>query len=161
MATYNLAPAGMGDIVYGLTWQGPHGFLPGNPSPGSNESGGNMPVAEVSSMANPTGTGGTAIAAYTTAGGAIPVTPAPPQFTTASMPTMQGTANAVTGNPQGQQPVLTPQWLNQHLPSIVDHTPMVKDSSPCDPVSQWVNDNPLLAGALLLTAGFMVFGRGN
>lgn len=106
----------------------------------------------------------------TTTGGILPMMPEVPRFMSAEMPTATGTARALIASARGKayglhrrgvgdvttESPITPQDLNQRLPSIVDNTPMVMPAS-IDGVSQWVIANPLMAGALLLGAAFLVF----
>ena len=84
---------------------------------------------------------------------AIPqqVMPAP---TTMTMPGMVTTAQVVSPNPK---PTLTPQDLLRPLPTIVDNQPT--SVAQCNSFSDWVDQNPLLAGGLLLGLAFVVFGR--
>ena len=95
------------------------------------------------------------VSAVTTDGGTLPVMPGTPNFTSAQMPSMTTTANAAAPT-TAQPPAITPQYLNQRLPSIVSNVPMDMTQNDCDPVSQWVNENPMLAiGALIL--GYALF----
>jgi len=85
-----------------------------------------------------------------------------PKFTTAQMPDMILTAQAVSGQgtAPSQPPALTPQSLNERLPSIVQPAP-VTVPPPCDSFAQWVNDHQLLIGiGMALTAFFVWHGRG-
>ena len=73
-----------------------------------------------------------------------------PQATAAVLPSLVSTINQL--NPQ--QSYLTPQDVLKPLPSIVDTAPMVLDQtaaglSGCNPITQWVTDNPLLAAGVL------------
>lgn len=79
------------------------------------------------------------------------VMPAP---TTMTMPGMVTTAQLTSPNPQ---PSLTPQDLIKPLPSIVDNQPT--QLAQCNSFSEWVDQNPLLAGGLLLGLALVVFGR--
>lgn len=79
------------------------------------------------------------------------VMPAP---TTMTMPGMTATANVTSPNPK---PDLSPQDLIRPLPSIVDNQPT--SVAQCNSFSQWVDQNPMLAGAMLLGLAFIVFGR--
>ena len=87
-----------------------------------------------------------------------------PSATTATMPTVTGTANAVLGtNGQvGNGPVaITPAWLNQRLPSIVNPAPLDMGVPGCGGgVSGWVGDNPVLALVGLAALAYAVWGRG-
>lgn len=84
---------------------------------------------------------------------AIPsqVLPAP---TTMTMPGMTVTANMSNPNPK---PDLTPQDLLHPLPTIVDNQPT--KIAQCNSFSEWVDENPLMAGGLLLGLAWFVFGR--
>lgn len=77
-----------------------------------------------------------------------------PVPTTMTMPGMVDTANLTSENPK---PTLTPQDLLHPLPSIVDNQPT--SVAQCNSFSQWVDQNPMLAGGLLLGLAFVVFGR--
>jgi hypothetical protein len=79
------------------------------------------------------------------------VMPAP---TTMSMPGMVTTAQLTSQNPQ---PNLTPQDLIKPLPTIVDNQPT--QIAQCNSFSEWVDQNPLLAGGLLLGFAWVMFGR--
>ena len=81
-----------------------------------------------------------------------------PKPTTAVLPTMTGTARAllVTSN---ETPV-KPLDLVRDLPSIVNTEPVYMAPQPmCSPFTQWVSDNPLLAGALLFGAALLVWRK--
>jgi len=75
------------------------------------------------------------------------------------MPSITDTANTVV--PSTPQPILTPQYLTQKMPSIVNPAPMGNPAPACaaDPVTQWVSDNPMLAAAGLALCAWMVFGK--
>ena len=79
------------------------------------------------------------------------VMPAP---TTMSMPGMVTTAQLTSANPQ---PNLTPQDLIKPLPTIVDNQPT--QIAQCNSFSEWVDQNPLLAGGMLLALAWLTFGR--
>ena len=79
------------------------------------------------------------------------VMPAP---TTLSMPGMVTTAQLASPNPQ---PSLTPQDLIKPLPSIVDNQPT--QLAQCNSFSEWVDQNPVLAGGILLALAWLTFGR--
>ena len=79
------------------------------------------------------------------------VMPAP---TTMSMPGMVTTAQLTSPNPQ---PNLTPQDLIKPLPTIVDNQPT--QIAQCNSFSEWVDQNPLLAGGMLLALAWLTFGR--
>lgn len=77
-----------------------------------------------------------------------------PRPTTASLPALVQTANleAAPADP------IYPLDLVRRLPSIVNTEP-INMNPPCNTFSQWVADNPLLAGGLLLGAAVMLWGR--
>ena len=77
-----------------------------------------------------------------------------PAPTTMTMPGMVTTAQVTSPNPK---PDLTPQDLLKPLPTIVDNQPT--SVAQCNSFSQWVDQNPLLAGGLLLGLAWVVFGR--
>lgn len=79
-----------------------------------------------------------------------------PAMTTATMPTVTGTAQATTPS---QQPVITADYLNQRMPNIVNPAPVVIPP-PCWDFARWVGDNELLV-ALALGVGIMfAWGKG-
>lgn len=85
-----------------------------------------------------------------------------PSATTASMPTMTGTANAAmgtNGNVGTTPPAITPQYLNQRLPSIVNPAPAVIPQDCQSGFAGWVSENPVIAVAGLAALAFMVWGR--
>ena len=77
-----------------------------------------------------------------------------PAPTTMTMPGMVTTANLTSENPK---PTLTPQDLLHPLPTIVDNQPT--SVAQCNSFSQWVDQNPMFAGAMLLGLAFIVFGK--
>ena len=77
-----------------------------------------------------------------------------PAPTTMTMPGMVDTANLMSENPK---PTLTPQDLLHPLPTIVDNQPT--SVAQCNSFSQWVDQNPMFAGAMLLGLAFIVFGK--
>ena len=77
------------------------------------------------------------------------VMPAP---TTMTMPGMVATAQMTSANPQ---PGLTPQDLIKPLPTIVDNQPT--QLAQCNSFSDWVDQNPLLAGGMLLALAWFTF----
>ena len=86
-----------------------------------------------------------------------------PSATTATMPTVTGTANRVCGT-NGQvgttPPAITPQWLNQRLPSIVNPAPVDMGVPGCEGgVSGLIAGNPVLALGALAVLAYMVWGR--
>lgn len=101
---------------------------------------------------------GQAVYSLTTGGGALPMLPGVPNFTSAQMPNMTGTAQGAADAPV-QPPAITPEYLNQRLPSIIDTTPLTM-APQCDPVSQWVMDNPVLAMGLLVGAYALLTRKG-
>jgi hypothetical protein len=73
-----------------------------------------------------------------------------PSMTTATMPTVTGTAAKVAAP---QAPALTPTLLTQKLPSIVNPAPAVLAPACSDDFATWVNNNALLVmGGLGLLA---------
>lgn len=52
---------------------------------------------------------------------------------------------------------LTPEMLNQKLPSIIDRTPVEMEPEPCT-FAQWVEANPLLALFGLVGVSFLIKG---
>ncbi len=78
-----------------------------------------------------------------------------PKATTMVMPDMVLTsvqqAQAYNG---GAQPGLIPADFLKPIPSIVNTAPEVMAA--CNPMSDWVNNNPLLAAGLLLALGMAV-----
>lgn len=87
------------------------------------------------------------------------VTPTPslPSPTTLVMPTTDNSMGTVL---PPSNPGLTPQSLSRPLPSIVSTTPeIVSQVDSCNAISQWVSDNPLLAGLFLAGLGMMLLGK--
>jgi hypothetical protein len=86
-----------------------------------------------------------------------------PEATTMALPSITGTAQAAgapIGNTGGIVQNLSPVDLLKPMPSIVDTSPTVVPGVACDSISQWVNDNPMLAiGALALLAMFIYHGK--
>jgi hypothetical protein len=80
-----------------------------------------------------------------------------PQFTTGSLPSMVDTAITVNGNQPVTPRALTPQSLVERLPSIIQPAPAVVTPDACDPFTQWVNDNQLLAALGLGVLAWAVF----
>jgi hypothetical protein len=118
----------------------------------------------------PTGTG-TSVSAGNGGGGAsgpsvLPALSPMPSATTATMPTVTGTANAFMnrggrGQRGGNTPhAITPQYLNQRLPSIVNPAPMDMGGNCQAGFGAWVGENPVLAGLGLVALAWMVWGRG-
>lgn len=56
-------------------------------------------------------------------------------------------------------PVLTPLSLTRPMPSIVQSAPVDVSIPVCDPVSQWVSDNPVWAVGLLAVAAVFLLKR--
>jgi hypothetical protein len=84
--------------------------------------------------------------------------PGMPAATTATMPSMVDTAQAVIG-PTGSG--LQPYNLVRYMPTIVNTQPATvpqRDAS-CDGLSGWLNDNPVLAGVILAGAAYWALGR--
>lgn len=84
-----------------------------------------------------------------------------PSMTTASMPTMTGTANAggTNGSVGTTPPVITPEYLTQRLPSIVNPAPAVIAPDCGGGFAGWVADNPGIAVLGLAALAFMVWGK--
>lgn len=83
-----------------------------------------------------------------------------PVFTTATLPSMTDTAQAVAGNQPVTPTALTPQSLVERLPSIIQPAPTVVNPDACDPFTQWVADNQLLAAIGLGALAWFVFFAG-
>jgi hypothetical protein len=80
-----------------------------------------------------------------------------PQSTAAAMPTMTNTATATQPAPQ---PALTPQDLNQKMPSIVNTSPAVIPQATCpDSFAAWISGNPLVAAIGLAALAYVVLGK--
>jgi hypothetical protein len=86
----------------------------------------------------------------------LPVIPSQvmPAPTTMTMPGMVATAQVMGPNPK---PDLTPQDLIKPLPTIVDNQPT--QIAQCNSFSEWLDQNPMLAGGLLLGLAWFVFGK--
>lgn len=85
--------------------------------------------------------------------------PGMPSATTATMPSMVDTAQAVIG-PTGSG--VQPYNLVRYMPTIVNTQPATvpqRDAS-CDGISGWLNDNPILAGIILAGVAYMALGKG-
>ena len=85
----------------------------------------------------------------------LEVPPSMPQATIQNTPNIVAQANAAAAN-NGQVPnsqVFGPTSILNPLPQIVAG-PKATPGPTCNPVTQWVNENPFLA-ALLLGAGFL------
>lgn len=76
-----------------------------------------------------------------------------PKATTLVFPDIVATANAGLGAYTN----ITPQNLNQRLPNIVNSTPSAVVSG-CDPFTDWINNNPLLAMGALAAVAIVVWG---
>lgn len=76
-----------------------------------------------------------------------------PKTMTATMPSMTMTAQAAATHPV-QPPALTPAYLLEKLPSIIEPAPI--NVAPCDTFAQWVSDNGILVGVgMALLAWFV------
>jgi hypothetical protein len=92
-----------------------------------------------------------------------------PTATTATMPTVTGTANAWVGRQTGMHNgqrggktprAITPEYLNQRLPSIVNPAPVNVGPPPCGGgIVAWVGENPGLAAAGLVLLAWWAWGR--
>ncbi len=84
-----------------------------------------------------------------------------PQSTSMAMPQFIDTANwASIDNSNGfvEGPLMTPASLSQPLPSIVQSAP-VEVGPQCDAFTQWVADNPLLAGGMLVGLALLTWRK--
>ena len=128
-------------------------------------SGGAVPMANSSLQVN-----GTDISQGTQIGPAVLPQVSPlPTATTATMPTVTGTANAWVGRQTGMHNgqrggktprAITPEYLNQRLPSIVNPAPVDLGPPPCGGgIGGWVSANPGLAAAGLLLLAWMAWGK--
>lgn len=81
-----------------------------------------------------------------------------PSATQSTMPSITDTANVVAPV-QAQPPQLTPEFLTQKLPSIVNPNPVVMTPSCSGGFSGWVSQNPWLAAGGLAVLAVMVFGH--
>lgn len=83
-----------------------------------------------------------------------------PKPTTMAMPDMVRTAVAQGAQAAGSspQPGLIPMDFLKPLPSIVNTAPE-QFASPCDPISTWVGENPILAAGVLLGLWLVVKGK--
>ena len=77
-----------------------------------------------------------------------------PAPTTMTMPGMVTTAQLTSERPQ---PDLTPRDLLRPLPTIVDNQPT--SVAQCNSFSEWVDQNPFLAGGMLLALAWFTLGR--
>lgn len=80
-----------------------------------------------------------------------------PAPTTMTMPGMVNTAQLTSPDTTGAGTQLTPQNLLKPLPTIVDNQPT--RIAQCNSFSEWVDQNPLLAGGILLALAWFTFGR--
>lgn len=88
---------------------------------------------------------------------AVPLPAQMPAATHKQMPSMALSASSLSGIGDTSAGI-APQDLVQRLPSIVNPTPDVVGG--CDSFSQWVNDNPMIAGlGLAAAAYFLVFHK--
>lgn len=79
-----------------------------------------------------------------------------PSATKSVMPSITATAQVVNTPPL----TVTPQFLTQKMPSIVNPAPMVVAPACTDPFAQWVSDNTLLAAGGLALLAWMMLGGG-
>lgn len=95
----------------------------------------------------------------------IPTTPDPtvipdptlPQPTSMTMPGMVMTAQLTSPDTMGNATGMIPSDLLKPLPSIVDNQPV--QVAQCNSFAQWVDQNPLLAGGILLGLAFFTFSK--
>lgn len=78
-----------------------------------------------------------------------------PRATTMVMPTVTGTAQVMV--PDQNKPDLAPQDLLKPLPSIVNNQPI--QLAQCNSFSDWIDQNPLLAGGILLGLAWIVLKK--
>lgn len=78
-----------------------------------------------------------------------------PKMTPLVFPNVVAASNAGLGATE----IMTPETINERLPSIVDSTPQQLLGTDCDPISQWVKENPLLAWGGLAVAAFLVLKK--
>ena len=84
-----------------------------------------------------------------------------PQFTTQSLPSMIDTATVANGGVPVTPTALTPQSLVERLPSIIQPAPAVVNPNPsCDPLTEWVSNNQLLAALGLGVLAWAIFFTG-
>ena len=83
-----------------------------------------------------------------------------PRNVTTVMPSLVAQANtqALIQSAVQEQPVLTPGDLSRPLPSIVTTEP-VQVGPVCDPMTAWINDNPMLALGVLGVLAYFTFGH--
>lgn len=84
-----------------------------------------------------------------------PFCPPMPVSMTAPMPSVVQTVTAQVPSPQ--PPQLTPQFLVDKLPSIIQPGIAVLPPA-CDPLTQWVSDNALLVGVGLFAGALWAWG---
>ncbi len=77
-----------------------------------------------------------------------------PSATKSVMPSITATAQVVNPTP----PTVTPQYLTQKMPSIVNPAPQVAPPVCSDPFAQWVSDNALLVAAGLAGLAYLMLG---
>lgn len=79
-----------------------------------------------------------------------------PSATKSVMPSITATAQVVNPTP----PTVSPQYLTQRMPSIVNPAPQVAPPVCSDPFAQWVSDNALLVAAGLAGLAYLMLGTG-
>lgn len=82
-----------------------------------------------------------------------------PSATKSVMPSITATAALVNPGPV-TPPIVTPQYLTQKMPSIVNPAPQVAPPVCSDPFAQWVSDNALLVAAGLAGLAYLMLGTG-
>ena len=84
-----------------------------------------------------------------------------PQFTTQALPSMIDSAAVANGGVPVTPTALTPQSLVERLPSIIQPAPTtVNPNPPCDPLTEWVSNNQLLAALGLGVLAWAIFFTG-
>ncbi len=98
---------------------------------------------------NPTGTPQTGPQCWRPAKNSVPQITAPllPQATIQNLPSIVGQANA-SGPPVANNQIFSPSSLLNPLPQIVAG-PKASPQPQCNPITQWVNDNPMFAAGVL------------
>jgi hypothetical protein len=84
-----------------------------------------------------------------------------PVFTTRTLPSIIDTVQASTGGAPVTPTAMTPQSLVERLPSIIQPAPVNVAAPACDPLTQWVSDNQLLAALGLGLLAWMVLFSGH
>jgi hypothetical protein len=77
-----------------------------------------------------------------------------PQTMTAGMPSMTLTAQAVAYPPVPSMGI-TPQYLLQRLPSIIQPAPVNLQS--CNTFAEWISDNGLMVGLGMALAAWLLW----